>query len=156
MVILGSHCWLDESSRVPDELYLATRPVLAVSGGRLVCLSTPAGRRGWFWEAWERGDGWAKVNIPADQCPRISKGFLAAEERAMGRRYFDQEYKCSFESIVDAYFDSVSIQAALVDADSTLDLGPIFGGQAGGGVPPADDDVVLTLDGGPGGIFGAE
>jgi hypothetical protein len=96
------------------------------------------------------------VNIPADQCPRISKGFLAAEERAMGRRYFDQEYKCSFESIVDAYFDSVSIQAALVDADSTLDLGPIFGGQAGGGVPPADDDVVLTLDGGPGGIFGAE
>src|SRR5262249_843209 len=30
---------LDEAARVPDDLYRAVRPMLAVSGGRLICLS---------------------------------------------------------------------------------------------------------------------
>jgi hypothetical protein len=39
---------IDEAARVPDELYSAVRPMLAVSGGRLVALSTPFGTRGWW------------------------------------------------------------------------------------------------------------
>jgi len=38
----------DEAARVPDDLYRAVRPMLAVSGGRLILISTPAGRRGHF------------------------------------------------------------------------------------------------------------
>jgi hypothetical protein len=36
---------IDEAARVPDELYRAVRPMLAVSNGRLICLSTPYHRR---------------------------------------------------------------------------------------------------------------
>src|SRR5262249_2111481 len=36
---------VDEASRVPDALYYAVRPMLAVSRGRLVALSTPFGKR---------------------------------------------------------------------------------------------------------------
>jgi hypothetical protein len=43
---------IEEVSRVPDELFYAVRPMLAVSGGTLVALSTPWGKRGWFYEAW--------------------------------------------------------------------------------------------------------
>ena len=32
---------IDEAARVPDELYYSVRPMLAVSGGKLVALSTP-------------------------------------------------------------------------------------------------------------------
>src|SRR5215212_11876360 len=32
---------VDEASRVADELYFAVRPMLAVSGGRLMMLTTP-------------------------------------------------------------------------------------------------------------------
>jgi hypothetical protein len=39
---------VDEAVRVPDDLYFSIRPMLAVSGGRLVCLSTPFGKRGFF------------------------------------------------------------------------------------------------------------
>src|SRR5581483_3403311 len=39
---------IDEAARVPDELYLAVRPMLAVSGGRIIALSTPFGKRGWW------------------------------------------------------------------------------------------------------------
>src|SRR5262249_35020472 len=37
---------IDEAARVPDNLYGSVRPMLAVSQGRLVALSTPFGRRG--------------------------------------------------------------------------------------------------------------
>ena len=46
---------VDEASRVNDELYMAVRPMLAVSGGRLWLMSTPFGKRGFFYEAWETG-----------------------------------------------------------------------------------------------------
>src|SRR5215211_2384118 len=43
---------VDEASRVADELYFAVRPMLAVSGGALIMLSTPNGKRGVFYEEW--------------------------------------------------------------------------------------------------------
>jgi hypothetical protein len=42
---------VDEASRVADELYFAVRPMLAVSGGALMMLTTPHGKRGVF-EEW--------------------------------------------------------------------------------------------------------
>jgi hypothetical protein len=77
---------IDEAARVPDDLYRAVRPMLAVSGGRLVCLSTPYGKRGWFFETWKGGSGWQRARITADQCPRITPEVLAEEERAIGTR----------------------------------------------------------------------
>ena len=70
---------IDEGARVADELYRAVRPMLAVSGGRLVGLSTPFGRRGWFHEEWEGKAPWKRVRIAAEDCPRITPEFLAEE-----------------------------------------------------------------------------
>ncbi len=42
---------VDEASRVGDDLFAAVRPMLATTNGRFIALSTPAGRRGWFFEA---------------------------------------------------------------------------------------------------------
>ena len=36
---------IDEAARVEDALYYSVRPMLAISHGRLVALSTPFGRR---------------------------------------------------------------------------------------------------------------
>lgn len=44
---------LDEAARIPDSVYYAVRPMLAMSGGDIMAMSTPFGRRGWFYEAWE-------------------------------------------------------------------------------------------------------
>ena len=51
---------VDEAARVEDELYYAVRPMLAVSGGALIMLSTPNGKRGVFYEAWQEREaqGW--------------------------------------------------------------------------------------------------
>src|SRR5205823_14964600 len=87
---------VDEASRVPDALYYAVRPMLAVSRGRLVALSTPFGRRGWFHEAWHGAEAWERVKVTAHECPRISPAFLAEERRVLGERWFRQEYLTGF------------------------------------------------------------
>jgi hypothetical protein len=43
---------IDEAACVPDDLYRSVRPMLAVSQGRLVCLSTPLGKRGYSFNEW--------------------------------------------------------------------------------------------------------
>jgi hypothetical protein len=111
---------VDEASRVEDDLYFSVRPMLAVSGGRLVALSTPFGKRGWFFEAWGEGD-WRKMKVTASECPRISREFLEQERRTLGERWFKQEYECSFEENMDAVFTHEVIQRAV-----THDVKPLF------------------------------
>jgi hypothetical protein len=90
---------IDEAARVPDDLYRSVRPMLAVSQGRLVCLSTPFGRRGFFYEEWHGTGPWQRVRITWRDCPRITADFLAEETRAMGESWVRQEYECSFEAL---------------------------------------------------------
>ncbi len=106
---------IDEAARVPDPLYFAVRPMLAVSQGRLVALSTPFGKRGWFHDEWHGTGEWERVRITAEQCPRIPAEFLAEERRALGERYWRQEYMTDFTECVDAVFSYADIQAALDD-----------------------------------------
>jgi hypothetical protein len=114
---------VDEASRVPDELMASVRPMLAVSRGRLVALSTPWGRRGHFFEAWEHGGtDWERFEVNAHQCPRISASFLEAERRALGDLAFRSEYLVEFADTEDQAFRSEDIDAAL---DHTI--APLWG-----------------------------
>jgi hypothetical protein len=91
---------IDEAARVPDDLYRAVTPMLAVSDGRLICLSTPRGKRGFFHDAWAHGgDDWRRIEIPADKIPRIKRDFLDRERRTLGESWFRQEFCCSFEAL---------------------------------------------------------
>jgi hypothetical protein len=112
---------IDEAARVADALYCSVRPMLAVSRGRLVALSTPFGKRGWFFDEWQGGSEWERVKITADQCPRISSEFLAEERRALGERYYRQEYFTSFEDCVGSVFSNADIEAAF-----SADVQPLF------------------------------
>ncbi len=87
---------IDEGARGLDELYFSVRPMLAVSGGRLIGLSTPFGTRGWFYEAWRSEEPWERYEVPATECPRISPEFLEEEKRNMGEWWYKQEYFCEF------------------------------------------------------------
>lgn len=87
---------IDEAARVAGDLYSAVRPMLAVSGGRLLALSTPHGSRGWWYEAWRSAEPWERYEVPASECPRISAAFLEEERRTIGEFWFRQEYGCEF------------------------------------------------------------
>ncbi len=113
----------DEASRVPDDLYRAVRPMLAVSGGRLVLMSTPFGKRGHFHEEWTMGgDTWERVQVKAPECPRISAGFLEKERASLGEWWYKQEYLCEFVETVDQVFSYESVMGAI-----TPEVKPLFG-----------------------------
>jgi hypothetical protein len=115
---------IDEASRVSDELYQAVRPMLAVSGGRIVLLTTPFGKRGFFHHEWtEGGDEWRKVKITAHDCPRISPAWLESERKRIGDWWFRQEYLCEFVENTDQVFSYDDIRRAL-----DPDVKPLFGG----------------------------
>ncbi len=114
----------DEASRVPDELYMAIRPMLAVRRGRLILMSTPFGKRGHFWREWSEGVNWQRVEVSATRVPRISSTFLEEERRAMGDWWFSQEYLCEFRESTDSVFSHDAVMGALSD-----DVLPLFGGE---------------------------
>ena len=97
---------VDEASRVPDDVYHAIRPMLAVSDGALWLISTPLGKRGFFYDAWANGGpAWLRVQATGPDCPRISRSFLEEERRNLGDRYFGQEYLCEFTDVRAGVFD---------------------------------------------------
>jgi hypothetical protein len=113
---------VDEASRVDDGLYYAIRPMLAVSGGRLMMLSTPAGRRGVFHEEWTNGEGWERYEIPAEEVPRIPPGFLAEERTALPAFIYEQEYCCRFIETEDQLFGYDLVASSITD-----EVAPLFG-----------------------------
>ncbi len=104
---------IDEASRVEDSLYQSVRPMLGVSGGKLVLLSTPFGRRGFFYDVWTNGgDDWHRTRITADQCPRISPQWLENEKRTIPDFWFRQEFLCEFTETLDSFFNYDDIERA--------------------------------------------
>ena len=112
---------VDEASRVDDGLYFAVRPMLAVSGGALMMLTTPYGRRGVFFEEWTSGRDWERYEVPAWKCPRISEEFLLEEEATLPPFIYRQEYECSFEETEDQVFTTDMIDRAVTD-----EIQPLF------------------------------
>lgn len=113
---------VDEAARVPDALYQAVRPMLAVSGGRLVLLSTPFGKRGFFHHEWTQGGpAWERIAITAYDVPRIPRDWLTAERAAIGDWWFEQEYLCQFKETTDQVFGYDEVMATL-----SADVAPLF------------------------------
>ncbi len=113
---------VDEAARVPDELYYSIRPMLAVSGGRLMGLSTPFGTRGWWYDAWRSSETWERYEVPATECPRISPEFLDEERRVLGEWWFAQEYDCQFLDAETQPFGREDVERAFEEEVEAWDL----------------------------------
>lgn len=109
---------VDEAARVPDNLFGAVAPMLAVSKGRTALLSTPFGQRGFFWREWigEGGINWRRHSYTWRECPRLSPEFIESEKRKHGELWVRQEYDCEFISVDSSYFD-VEAFRGLVDPE---------------------------------------
>ena len=109
---------IDEASRVEDAMYKALRPMLAVGNGDLWLMSTPNGKRGFFYECWahDAADEWFRVSVPATECARISAEFLEAERRAVGPVWFGQEYMGEFVDNGTETFGKDLVEGAVDDS----------------------------------------
>lgn len=112
---------LDEASRIPDDTFVGVLPMVSLSG-RVVALSTPGARVGWFYDAWTEDDrSWERHKITCMESAQYPQARIDELRSSMSRRAFAAEYMCEFTGINDAVFDPDAVEAALAPARG-LDL----------------------------------
>ena len=141
--------WLvivDEGGWVDDDLYTSVLPMLATSGGRIVVLSSPSGRLGFF-AAQARGDNddWEKITAKASECPRIDPEFLDGQRRLLGEQRYAQEFECAFLGQGSTIFRNVvaAIDRGRMETSIITDRRLAFG--LGVDIGRHNDATVITI-----------
>lgn len=122
---------IDEAAFVPDELHGTVYPMLATTNGRSVNMTTPHGKRGWFYKAWvDGGDDWHRERITWKDIPesRFKPGFIERTRRRLGEWMFRQEFECEFMDDESQFYATELVMGALANVGS-FNL-PTFGASA--------------------------
>jgi len=106
---------IDEAARAKEDLYEALSPMVAVSRGALWMMSTPAGKRGFFWREWMSSESWERIEVKAEECGRYPADFLERERRQMTERAYRQEYGCEFAEVEGAFLEEGVLDEAVRD-----------------------------------------
>jgi hypothetical protein len=107
---------IDEAARVSDATFIAVRPMLTASRGRMVAMSTPRGRIGWYYTQWHDPlANWHRISYRASENPRIDPAWLAEERQILGPMWYAQEYELEFLASEHQTFSTESIEAAFDD-----------------------------------------
>ena len=142
----------DEAAQIQDSTYIAFRPWLTGGKSELIAMTTPFGKRGWFYKAWENSSRWHKILVrvaweprngrlvpamPEDEykdywkergvsayySPRHTREWLEEELEEMGEWSFRQEYCCEFMDTNDAWFGHEEILDAFTSDEEPIDNG---------------------------------
>jgi len=107
---------------VPDPVIHALTPSLAATQGHLWLLSTPNGQSGFFYDSWHTESDWARFQVKATGCPRITEGFLAEQRLLLGDTAFQSEFLCEFTADPGQLFPRDLIRRALDPAATPWEL----------------------------------
>lgn len=111
----------DEAAQVSDDFHAAILPMLIVNRGQLITMSTPFGKRGFFFDAWNDGGGeWKRIQVAAQQCPRFTPELLDQQRRALGDMFYRQEFMCEFVDTEEQTFQYDLICGAFDDGVKPL------------------------------------
>lgn len=106
----------DESAFIPDAVYAAITPAISTrisKGARIVLLSTPFGRQGYFAKSFD-DPTFTKFHISSEECPRIDKDFLLAEKSRMTKLQYQQEYLGEFVDELRQWFSDELIRKCMI------------------------------------------
>lgn len=93
--------FVDEAAPMAREVFIAIAPMLSITKGNFDILSTPRGKTDkegnetYFYQCSKRDD-FKKFYVSAEDCPRHSKEFLAAQKESMSELEYAQEYLAKF------------------------------------------------------------
>lgn len=104
---------LDEAARVDDEVFAGVLPMVS-STGTLMALSTPWGRRGWFFEAWEDpAAGWERHRVTVHESNQYDERRIAEVKASVGSFVFSSDYMAVFGDTDSQVFAQEQIRAAV-------------------------------------------
>lgn len=97
---------IDEAAFAPDDLFNAVFPSVAATHGAVHMISSPNGRVGRFFNAFEgdaKDDYW-NLRVKWTDCPRITPARMEIEKRNMGLLMWRQEFMAEFIVPEGAFF----------------------------------------------------
>jgi cytochrome c-type biogenesis protein CcmE len=104
---------VDEAAAVADLDYHGILPALIATQGEQVLLSTPRGKRGFFFDLYHSSDDWQRVMVRSDETPRIRQEDLEVFRSTMPEQFFRQEFYCEFLDTEGGLFSYDDVEAAL-------------------------------------------
>jgi hypothetical protein len=111
---------VDEAAFATKELFTALDPMMTVSGGTIMLLSTPNGQTGYFYDQWHDKQGpWRRIQTTLEQCPRINKEAIEQIKKTMSKEEFQAEFECRFVPNGAGYISREVYRACL---DPTVEL----------------------------------
>jgi len=93
----------DEGAFIPDQSFTAFIPFLVRHKAHIELLSTPFGKRGFFYNAFIHWKGWSRHKVKSEDCPDMSKEDIEAERLKMTENEFRQEFEGEFIEEVDVW-----------------------------------------------------
>jgi len=106
---------LDEAARVDDEIFASVLPMVA-SDGALMALSTPWGRRGWFFELHQDvQNGWEKHKVTCYESGQYTPERIAEMKSTVGSFMFASDYECVFGDTDSQMFGTEIVRACMSD-----------------------------------------
>jgi hypothetical protein len=104
---------VDEAAQVSDALFNTVLPMVIARSGRIIALSTPFGKRGFFYKACTAsGSRWRLIKITAEESALIGPEKLEEARQTYDPHWYRQEFLCEFLGDSTQYFDSELIAAA--------------------------------------------
>lgn len=103
----------DEAAFIPDEVWTAVTPMLAVTRGKIILLSTPHGREGYFYRCFD-DETFTTFHISSEECPRKDDVFLKHEKERMTKLQYAQEYLGEFIDELRQFFPTNLIKQTCI------------------------------------------
>jgi hypothetical protein len=125
---------IDEAAFASAEALKALEPMLSVSAGTIMLLSTPNGQHGYFYEQWHaEHSNWTKLKGTLEGCPRMKPEAIEAIRKSMSKDDFEQEFECRFIAASGQIISLETIRACYTEDfdlfDPEYDLGVNKGGE---------------------------
>lgn len=119
---------VDEAAMVPEAIWESLTPTLLTTGGSMVLLSTPHGRKGFFFQAFTDPDlGFKTIRVKLGDLEKrpISKTWtqfrkdkmalrIESERKRMSEREFKQQYLAEFVDDLGQFFPDDTIRKAMI------------------------------------------
>jgi hypothetical protein len=102
----------DEAAFIPEEVWTAVTPMLAVTKGDIILLSTPFGKGGYFFRCFE-DPTFTSFHVSSEDCHRITPEFLEQEKKRMTKLQYAQEYLGEFVDELRRFFSEELIRSCM-------------------------------------------
>jgi len=102
----------DEAAFIHEDVWTAVTPMLAVTKGTIILLSTPHGKSGFYYRCFN-DSVFTSFHISSEACERVDKKFLEQEKKRMTKLQYAQEYLGEFIDELRQFFPTETIQRCM-------------------------------------------